>query len=105
MNDKRLAQLSTMLESDPEDTFLQYAIALEYLNGQQFDEAIARFAGLQQQDPGYLATYYQYAMALIQKGEVSSAIEVLEMGIPVAEQSGDRKTANELRMLLEDLDD
>ena len=105
MNEKRIAHLSEMLKATPDDPFLLYAMGLEYLNGQDFDTAAERFGELVDSHPDYVPTYYQYALALVNKGEVDKAMEILPKGIEVATQANERKTANELAMLLEDLED
>ena len=105
MNDKRLAHLNEMLKLDPRDPFVHYAIALEHLNGGDISFAKEKFQTLLEQFPDYVPAYYQYAVALVQTGEITSAMEVLERGIPVAQKAGERKTVNELKMLLEDLED
>ncbi len=105
MNDKRLAQLTEMQAADPDDPFIQYAIGLEHLNGGDISVAIERFKELSTAHPDYVPTYYQFAVALVQTGQVNEAIGVLEQGIEVAQKAGERKTVNELRMMLEDLED
>ena len=105
MNDKRLAQLSEMLKADPADPFILYAIGLEHLNGGKISTAIERFKELSQSHPDYVPTYYQYAVALVSTGQLNEAMGVLEAGIEVAQAAGERKTVNELRMLLEDIED
>lgn len=105
MNEKRLALLSQMLEADPADPFLRYGIALEYLNAGDYKGAVGHFETLVAAHPDYVPTYYQYGVALVQAGDVEAAVEVLEKGVVVANEAGERKTANELAMLLEDLED
>ena len=105
MNEKRLAHLSQMLEADPDDPFLRYAMALEHLNGGGFEGACSRFKELAEARPDYVPTYYQYAMALVQMGDLETAVPVLEKGIKVAYAAGEIRTVNELEMLLEDLED
>lgn len=105
MNEKRLAHLNQMLTADPEDPFLLYAIALEYMNGERLEEARTGFKSLMDRHPSYVATYYQYAIVLVKSGELEEAEKVLATGIELARKAGEMKTANELAMLLEDLED
>ena len=57
MNQKRLEQLREMLAEEPNDPFLIYALATEYLNT---DKAKARlyFEILLSKYPDYAGTYY-----------------------------------------------
>lgn len=105
MKDKRLAHLRQLLEVDPNDPFLHYAIGIEHLNSQDFEEASRVFQNIVEAFPDYVATYYQYAIAKVNLGDLDGAVAIIEKGIPVAQKAGERKTVNELNMLLEDLED
>ncbi len=105
MKDKRLAHLRQLLEAEPNDPFLNYAIGIEHFNSQDFEEAKGVFQSLLDRSPDYVPTYYQFAMTLVHLGDADGAIEVIEKGIPIARKAGEKKTANELTMLLEDLED
>lgn len=105
MKDKRLAHIRLLLETDPNDPFLHYAIGIEHFNAEDYPLAKQAFKELITSFPDYLPTYYQYALTLVHLQEINDAIGVIEQGIPVAQKAGDKKTANELAMLLDDLDD
>ncbi len=105
MKDKRLAHLRQLLETDPNDPFLHYAIGIEHFNSDDFEEASRVFQNIVDAFPAYVPTYYQYALAKVNLGDIKGAVEVVEKGIPVAREAGERKTVNELNMLLEDLED
>jgi len=105
MKDKRLAQIRQLLAADPSDPFLHYAIGIEHFNGEDYPLAKQAFKELTVSFPDYVPTYYQYAMTLVHLGEVNDAIGVIEAGIPIAQKAGEKKTANELAMLLDDLED
>ena len=104
MNDKRLAQLSQMQAADPDDPFFPYAIAQEYLSGQQLAMARSQFEALMARFPDYLPAYYHAGMTIVQLGDADAAIICLQKGLALATAQGDRKTANEIRELLEDLE-
>jgi tetratricopeptide (TPR) repeat protein len=105
MNDKRLAQLAVMQAADPDDPFFPYAIAQEYLAGDKLLEAKAEFEALLGRFPDYLPSYYHFGTTLYQLGEAEAALSCWRKGLELAERLGERKTANELRALLEDLGD
>lgn len=105
MNEKRLAQLQDMLRSEPNDPFLIYAMAQEYMGVADFSTAIDWFNRLHTDHKDYLATYYHYGLALLQTGDEEKAIQIWKEGEALANKSGDRKTAAEIRELLSDFDD
>ena len=83
---------------------MHYAIGLEHLNGGDMSLALTKFKELTENHPDYVPTYYQYAMAQVQSGQIDEAIGTIEKGIPIAATAGERKTVNELQALLEDLE-
>lgn len=104
MNDKRLAQLRDMQAADPDDPFFPYAIAQEYLSAGEQALAQAVFADLLQRFPTYLPSYYHAGLNLYQLGSTEEAVACLQAGLALAQAQGERKTANELRELLEDME-
>ncbi len=105
MNDKRLLQLEALMASDPSDPFLPYAIAQEFASAQKWDEAATRLEAIYGQFPDYLATYYQWGMALIHLNELSKAMDVLQKGYTLANRQDEKKVANEIGALIEELED
>jgi predicted Zn-dependent protease len=104
MNDKRLAQLSQMQAADPDDPFFPYAIAQEYLSDQQLALARTQFEALMARFPDYLPAYYHAGMTMYQLGDPDAATACLQQGLALARTQGDRKTAYEIRELLEDIE-
>ncbi len=105
MKDKRMARLRQFLEADPNDPFLHYAIGIEHLKNKNFEEASQVFRDIIEAFPSYVPTYYQYAITKIRLGDIIGAVEVIKKGIPMALEAGEKRTVNELNMLLEDLED
>lgn len=101
----RLEQMQKMVEQQPGDTFLRYAIALEYRSMGDFTRAISALRELRSLFPQYLPTYYPLTELLRDTGETEAATEVCEAGIRVAEDQQERKTAGELNSLLLNLED
>lgn len=91
-----------MLEKQPDDLFLQYALAMEYLGLQQPDKAQTLLRQIITADEHYVAAYYQLGVLLQTRDEVA-AIALFEKGMFEAEQKGDRKTVNEFRSALDEL--
>ncbi|WP_343704776.1 tetratricopeptide repeat protein [Chitinophaga sp.] len=101
----RIAQLKAFLESSPGDSFLQHALALEYIKLK--DDATARgiFEALLEKEPGYVGSYYHLGRLLERTGERDAAIAVYEKGMSVAREARDMHAYNELQAAHEDLTD
>lgn len=101
----RLEQLLSMLEQEPTDTFLQYAIAMEYFSAGEFEKALTCFNNIIDSNPDYLAAYYQTGKCHEGLIQFEDAKRVYKKGIELAERQNKTKTGNELRealFLLED---
>lgn len=99
----RIAKLKEFLHANPNDSFIQHALALEYVK--QGDDAEARrlFEQLLQQDENYLGSYYHLARLLERNDEKESAIQWYEKGMLKAKECGDQHAYNELLAAYEDL--
>lgn len=99
----RLDSLLKLLEKEPEDSFLLYGVALEYKSAGNFDEAENYFRKLLQSDPGYVATYMQYAGLKEKQNRIEEAKELYKLGIEKAQQAGDNHAAKEMEGFLDEL--
>lgn len=104
MSTSRLNQLFVLLTDSPDDLFLLYAIALEYIALNQRDDAEKYFLKILATDANYLPVYYQI-VEFYQPVNPEKAIEYCKKGIKLAMQTGKHKTQSELRALLEQLED
>jgi len=95
MND-RITQLLKFLEEDPEDEFVHYALALEYL---KFDlqKAKTEFENLLQKHPDYLPTYYPAAHLMIDLNQLERAEQLFNSGIELAKAQNNQKARMELQ--------
>ena len=105
MNDKRVLQLEAMMASDPNDPFLPYAIAQEYASADNWAEASDRLRRIQEQFPDYLPCYYQLGISLIQLNQLEAAMGILQTGYTLALKQGEKKVANEIAALVEEIED
>ena len=101
----RLEQLQQMLAQEPNDEFLQYAIAFEYFSANNFEKAIDCFTKILQANPDYLAAYYQTGKCYEELKKFDAAKNMYTKGIEVAQKQNKTKTLNELKEALFFLED
>ncbi|HEY0976896.1 MAG TPA: tetratricopeptide repeat protein [Flavobacteriales bacterium] len=99
MSTERLDQLRTMLAEEPGDPFLRYAIALEHKRAGDMEQAVEVLTGLLEEDPGYIACYYQLALLLADLGRTADALRACETGALQCLVTNDLKARNELLQL------
>lgn len=99
----RLDSLLKLLEKEPGDSFLLYGVALEYMSTGNFEEAENYFRQLLQSDPGYVATYMQYAGLKEKQNKIEEAKELYKLGIKKAQIAGDNHAAKEMEGFLDEL--
>ena len=102
MQEQRIAQLQQMLQDNPNDPFLLYAMALEHRT-LDLHQAQSWFDKLLQQHPDYLPTYYHAAALLTEQGQVQRAKLVYQQGIALAQQQNNAHTLRELRNAYQNL--
>ena len=100
---ERIEKLTIYLEQNPADTFVQHALALEYIKIGNTKNAEVLFRSIIQNDPQNTGTYYHLAKLLTEAGEKSEALEVYEKGIEICKQVGDQHALRELLNAYEDL--
>jgi tetratricopeptide (TPR) repeat protein len=100
----RLKMIETMLETNPKDSFLHYAAALEHQKNGDVAAAIKIIHKIIKNDPDYLASYYTLGKMLEDKGKLEEAVEIYKSGKSVAKKQNDSKTLGELAEALMLLD-
>ena len=101
----RLARINDMLKANPQDSFLQHALALEYVKMGRDADARRVFENILTQEPGYIGSYYHLAKLLERTGEKDRAIEWYEKGMQAAKAAGDGHALGELKAAWENLVD
>lgn len=96
MSSERLKLIKEMLETNPEDSFLQYAAAIEYENLGNKKTAITTITKLLDRDPDYLGAYYKLGKLLEEEGKEKEAIKIYRRGLEVSKKVSDLKTEGEL---------
>jgi Tfp pilus assembly protein PilF len=93
----RLEQLLEFYEEDPNDNFVRFALAQEYLKRDNTERALNLFEELVDTDPDYVGTYYHLGKLYERLGRTENAIETYDDGITVARKQQDTKNLSELQ--------
>ena len=99
----RIDKIKEMLRENATDSFLQHALALEYIKLGNDSEARKLFESILENEPAYIGSYYHLAKLLERIGETDNAIKVYEKGMEEAKKAGDNHSLSELRSAFEEL--
>ena len=94
---QRLDLLLGILKETPTDSFVIFAIAKEYENLGNQNEAILYYQKLYQSDPNYVGLYFHWGKIHEVINYSDRAIEIYSMGIEVASLQKDGHAERELR--------
>lgn len=95
--EERLNQLKEFLKTSPEDPFLKYAIATEYLKRGDKERTREIFEDLVTNHTDYVGTYYHYAKLLEEYGEKENALKVYQNGMEIAKRLRNMHAHGELQ--------
>lgn len=101
----RIERLREFLRANPNDSFLQHALALEYIKEGNDPMARELFEGVLQRDENYVGSYYHLGKLLERNGDSQGAIAVYEKGMVKAKEASEQQAYNELRAAYEELVD
>jgi Flp pilus assembly protein TadD len=96
----RLEKLQAMLEKSPGDTFLLYALALEYRKLGDTKSALKYLDSVVQHDWGYCYAYHQKGQILESTGDLEGARQAYRQGIDAAERKPDLHAREEIAAAL-----
>ncbi len=97
MHHIRLEKLLNFLQDEPDDPFLKYALATEYLNANDLNQALFYYEDLVNHHPGYVGTYYHLGKLYEQLGRKPDAIETYKKGMEVSRSAKDMHAFSELQ--------
>jgi tetratricopeptide (TPR) repeat protein len=103
MEHKRLEKLRQFLEANPNDCFVRYGLAQEYVKAGQLDDAIAEYSRIFEINPDYQAAYYHAGQAYQKLGKTAQARATFERGIETSMRTGDLHARSELEAALAEL--
>jgi Tfp pilus assembly protein PilF len=99
----RIEKLKEFLKINPADSFVEHALALEYIKLGNDADARLLFESVLERDPGYIGSYYHLAKLLERIELNEQAIKVYEKGMEEAQRSDDNHSLSELRSAYEEL--
>ena len=85
-----------MLVKEPNDVFLNYALAMEHLSAEEFKEAEAQLIKVLNINPNYLPCYYQLGQVNEKLGRNDVALTYYRQGIDLAKSQNNNKAIGEL---------
>ncbi len=100
MSADRLATLLDYLRDDPDDPFVRYALAQEYLKRGDTAEALRFFEELAADQPEYVGTYYHLGKLYETLGRTPDAVRTYRAGIDAATRASDLHARAELQSAL-----
>jgi tetratricopeptide (TPR) repeat protein len=101
MEKSRLEALREFVASNPNDSFVRYGLAQEYLRAGQLETALEEFRELLKINPNYAAAYYHCGQTLEKLGRLEEARETYRRGIEVTARTGDLHAKSELQAALD----
>ncbi|GIW79668.1 MAG: hypothetical protein KatS3mg105_1475 [Gemmatales bacterium] len=101
----RKQKLMEMLAEDPNDAFLRYGLAMEFVSEGNDEEAVRQLQDLVQTCPDYVPGYQQAGQAFLRLGRLREAREMFTRGIEVARAQGERHAMEEMQGFLDSLPD
>lgn len=99
----RIARLQEFLAANPNDSFVQHALALEYMKRGDDAEARRLFEKVLQTNENYIGSYYHLAKLLERNDRITDAVALYHKGMQKAREAGDQHAYNELRAAYEEL--
>lgn len=94
-----------MLLKEPNDVFLNYALAMEHISTNEFKEAEAQLKKVLSINPNYLPCFYQLGQVNEKLGHNETALNYYKQGVDLAKSQNNTKALGELNEAIWLLDD
>ncbi len=101
----RLERLLEFFNNEPNDAFLKYALATEYVRLNNEDLALKFYLDLVNNHEDYVGTYYHLGKLYESLNQKEEALKTYEKGIQVARKIKDQHALNELLGVYNNLQD
>lgn len=100
----RIEKILEYLKASPKgDSFLEHALALEYIKIGEEGKAELLFKGILEREPGYVGSYYHLGKLLERNGKTTEALEWYEKGMEACKLAGEQHALSELRGAYDEL--
>lgn len=93
----RLQKLLNFLENEPDDPFLKYALATEYVNSNDTQKALFFYEDLVANHPDYVGTYYHLGKLYEALNRKDDAVTTYQNGMLAARKVNDMHSFSELQ--------
>jgi len=97
MQISRLEKLLEFIKNEPEDEFLKYALATEYLRLNDTDKALEYYEDLIKNHPRYVGTYYHLGKLYEALNRKEDALKTYQTGMKTAREKRDNHAFSELQ--------
>lgn len=94
-----------MLEKEPNDVFLNYALAMEHLATGDYTDADTQFKKVLEINPSYLPCYYQLGQVNEKLNHNGIALGYYKLGVALAQSQNNKKALGELNEAIWMLED
>ena len=101
----KIDQLKEFLKAAPNDSFLQHALALEFIKVGDEQAAKLLFENILANEPCYVGSYYHLGKLLERINDFPAALKMYELGMQQAKLAKDNHSYNELQGAFEDLEE
>jgi predicted Zn-dependent protease len=99
----RRQQLEALLNDDPKDPFLRYALAMELESAGEVEAAIAHLQAMIRDFPEYVPAFLQVGQLLAKVERSEEAKNYLRQGLQAASKVADHHAYSEMEALLTSL--
>ncbi len=103
MQTSRLEKLLDFIQSEPDDPFLKYALATEYLRLNDSQKALSYYEDLLNNHPDYVGTYYHLGKLYEALNRKQDAQVTYEKGIKITREKRDNHALAELQAVYNEL--
>jgi len=103
MQNTRLEKLLEFYKNEPNDEFLKYALATEYLRLNDTEKALFYYEDLLNNHPNYVGTYYHLGKLYEALNRTDDALITYEKGITVTRAVRDNHALSELQAVYMEL--
>jgi len=98
---ERLEKLSQFLNDNPKDSFVRFAMALEYIKLNDDATALTYFNLIKQDEPNYVGLYYHFGKLLERQEKYFEARDMYNIGQKVCAQANDQHALSEIKGALD----